>query len=396
MKTVSLNGGAMRKLSVRTLCIAISASFALSGCASVTNWFSSTDKKILPLPAITGVASVSTLWQAPLGGKQVSSLMPAVDSDRVYAAHSTGAITVFDAKSGAVISKMQIPAGKGEVSGGVSVAADLVVVGTNKADVIAFDAKGAVRWSAKASSEVISPAAISDSAVIVLGGDGAITSFDIKTGERKWRIQRVLPALTVRSTAIPTATRGAVFVGTAQGKLLAIDANTGTIGWEATVATPKGVSELERLVDVVGQPAVDTDRVCAAAYQGRVACFDLVRGTLLWSREISSLNGPVIDARYVYAVDEKGLVHAFDKATGGTIWKQDVLAGRRATGIALLGDFVAVQDAEGRVHLVDRNSGKISGRGLGEGYISDVGFAAAGNTLLVQTQSGQLAAIGAR
>ena len=65
----------------------------------------------------------------------------------------------------------------------------------------------------RASSEVISPAAISENSVVVLGGDGAITSFDIKTGERKWRIQRVLPALTVRSTAIPAATRGAVFVG---------------------------------------------------------------------------------------------------------------------------------------------------------------------------------------
>ena len=382
--------------STRSLVLALSAALALSGCSTVTGWFSSSDKKILPLPAVSGSASVTTAWQAPLGGKQVSSLIPVVANGLVYAAHSSGTITVFDEKSGAVVSKMQTPAGKGDVSGGVSAAVDIVVVGTNKAEVIAFDAKGAVRWSAKASSEVISPAAISDNSVVVVGGDGAITSFDIKTGERKWRIQRVLPALTVRSTAIPAATRGAVFVGTAQGKLLAIDANTGTIGWEATVATPKGTSELERLVDVVGRPAVDTDRVCAAAYQGRVACFDLVRGTLLWSRDISSLNGPLIDARYVYVADEKGFVQALDKATGGTIWKQDVLAGRRATGIALLGDFVAVQDAEGTVHLVDRNNGKISGRGLGEAFASNVGLVSSGNNVLVQTQSGQLAAIGAR
>lgn len=392
MNAVSL----LTTTSTRSVVLAISAALALSGCSTVTGWFSSSDKKILPLPAVSGSAAVTTAWQAPLGGKQVSSLIPVVANGLVYAAHSTGTITVFDEKTGAVVSKMQTPAGKGEVSGGVSAAVDIVVVGTNKAEVIAFDAKGAVRWSAKASSEVISPAAISENSVVVLGGDGAITSFDIKTGERKWRIQRVLPALTVRSTAIPAATRGAVFVGTAQGKLLAIDANTGTIGWEATVATPKGTSELERLVDVVGRPAVDTDRVCAAAYQGRVACFDLVRGTLLWSRDISSLNGPVIDARYVYVADEKGFVQALDKATGGTIWKQDVLAGRRATGIALLGDFVAVQDAEGAVHLVDRNNGKISGRGLGEAFISNVGLVSSGNNVLIQTQSGQLAAIGAR
>ena len=396
MSAMTLSAHSNTRFPVRAIVVAGVAALTLSGCSTVTGWFSSSDKKILPLPPVSGTAAVSTAWQAALGNKQVSSLVPAVANGLIYAAHASGSVTVLDDKTGAVVSRMQVPAGKGSLSGGVTAATDLVVVGTNKADVIAFDAKGAVRWSAKASSEVISPAAISENAVIVLGGDGAITSFDIKSGERKWRIQRVLPALTVRSTAIPAATRGAVFVGTAQGKLLAIDANTGTIGWEATVATPKGTSELERLVDVVGRPAVDTDRVCAAAFQGRVACFDLVRGTLLWSRDISSLNGPLIDARYVYVVDEKGFVQAFDKSTGGTIWKQDVLAGRRATGIALMGDFVAVQDADGALHLVDRNTGKISGRGLGEAFVSNVGLVSNGNNVLIQTQSGQLAAIGAR
>ena len=65
-----------------------------------------------------------------------------------------------------------------------------------------------------------------------------------------------------------------------QGKLLALDLSNGNIGWEATVATPKGASELERLVDVVGRPVVDAERVCASAYRGRVACFDLIRGTV--------------------------------------------------------------------------------------------------------------------
>jgi hypothetical protein len=46
--------------------------------------------------------------------------------------------------------------------------------------------------------------------------------------------------------------------------------------------------------------------------------------------------------------------------------------------------------------LVDRNNGKISGRGLGEAFISNVGLVSSGNNVLIQTQSGQLAAIGAR
>ena len=368
----------------------------LAGCSSMPSWLGGSDKKILPLPAVTGSASVATGWQQTLGGKQTSSLIPAVANGRVYAAHPSGVVIVADEKSGAVVGRFQVPSGKGTVSGGVAASADLIIVGTNKAEVLALDMNGALLWSAKVSSEVIAPAVITEAAVVVIGGDGVITGLDPKNGARKWIVQRPLPALTVRSSAIPMAARGAVFVGTPQGKLLAMDASNGAIGWEATVATPKGASELERLVDVVGRPAIDAERICTAAYQGRVACFDLVRGTLLWSRDLSSLTGPLMDAKYVYVSDEKGVAQAFDKTTGGTVWKQDVLAGRRATGTALIGDFFAIQDAEGALHLVDRNSGRIAGRGLSEAFVSDVGMVASGDGALVQTRSGQLAAVFAR
>jgi outer membrane protein assembly factor BamB len=372
-----------------SLSLLLVGTLALSGCSSFSIFGS--EKKILPLPAVTGSASVVTAWQAALGAAQASSLMPAVANGRVYAVHPSGAVVVFDEKTGAAVSRFQVPTGKGLASGGVAASADMVVVGTNKAEVIALDMSGAVLWTSKVSSEVISPAAIADAEVIVLGGDGVVTALDAKTGTRKWSIQRTLPSLTVRSSAIPVSNRGAVFVGTAQGKLLAIDAATGAIGWEATVANPKGVSELERLVDVVGRPAIDADRICAAAYQGRVACFDLVRGTLLWSRDLS-----LLDSKYVYAVDDKGVAQAFDKTTGGTVWKQDVLAARRATGTALIGDYLAIQDADGLVHLVDRNSGKIVGRGLGESFASNVGLVAGSDGALLQTRSGQVAVVSAR
>ncbi len=373
----------------------VALTLSLTACSSFS-WFSSSDKKILPLPPVTGNANVSAQWQSALGGKQTSSLIPAVSNGKVFAGHPSGAIVVLDEKSGASVGRFQIPAGKGDVSGGVAASANIIVVGTNKAEVIALDLNGAVLWTSRVSSEVIAPAAISDAAVIVLGGDGSVVALDPKSGTRKWTIQRVLPSLTVRSSAIPVIVRGAVFVGTAQGKLLAIDTANGSIGWEATVATPKGASELERLVDVVGRPSVDGERICAAAFQGRVACFDVVRGSLLWSRDASSLTGALLDNKYVYIIDEKGVAYAFDKTTGGTVWKQDVLAGRRATGTALLGDNLAVQDSEGAVHLIERATGKIVGRGLGDAFISDVGMVASGDSALIQTRSGQLASITAR
>jgi outer membrane protein assembly factor BamB len=364
------------------------AALALSGCGGLSIFSSSTPKP--PLPTFTPSATISTGWTMSLGGKLETPLQAVVVDGKVFAAHADGTIFVLDEKSGAVSSRFAIPAGSGRISGGVGVGGGLVVVASNKAEVFAFDLTGALKWKSRIATETIAPAAISDGVVIVAMVDGNIVGLDAKDGSRKWIIQRQIPALTVRASAVPVAVRGGIFLGTATGRLLAFDSVTGTVGWEATVANPKGVSELERLVDVVGRPAIDTQRACATAYQGRVACFDILRGTPLWSRDISSLTGALLDNRYVYVTDDKGVVHAFDRATGGTVWKQDVLAGRQATGIAFIGDYYGVQDIEGNLHLVDKTSGKIVSRGLGSSFVATGGLVQAGDGALLTTKSGQL------
>ena len=77
-------------------------------------------------------------------------------------------------------------------------------------------------------------------------------------------------------------------------------------------------------------PVVEERQVCAVAYQGRVACFEILRGTLVWTRDVSSLSGLAADNRFLFVTDDTGAVHALDKVTGASAWKQDKLAPRRA------------------------------------------------------------------
>ena len=153
-----------------------------------------------------------------------------------------------------------------------------------------------------------------------------------------------------------------MFAGTAGGHLLALDVTTGNVGWDATVASPKGATELERIADVTSLPFVDERQVCAVAYQGRVACFDIIRGDLLWSRDLSSLAGLAGDERNLYVTDDKGSVHALDKTSGASVWKQDALTERRIGGPQLVGNFVGVVDVEGYLHLLARSDGAYVGR----------------------------------
>ena len=237
-----------------------------------------------------------------------------------------------------------------------------MAVGTDKGDVLAYTVDGKPLWQAKVTSEVVSPPKVAEGIVVVWSGDGRLFGLSAADGKTRWVYQRSNPPLTVRNFAGGVITRGGLFIGTAGGKLLALDLGTGTIGWEANVATPKGATELERIADVTSLPLVEEKQACAVAYQGRVACFEILRGTLNWSRDLSSLDGLVADARYLYLTDDRGAVHALDKTTGASAWKQDKLAERRPGGPQFVGTFVAVVDAEGFVHLLDRNDGSLVGR----------------------------------
>ncbi len=203
-------------------------------------------------------------------------------------------------------------------------------------------------------------------------------------------VQRVIPPLTVRRFAGGIVTRGGLFTGTAGGKLLAMDVATGNVAWEGNVATPKGATELERIADITSLPVIDEREVCAAAYQGRLACFDPLRGTLIWSRDFGSLGGIALDNRYLYLTDDKSAIQALDKTTGASVWKQDKLAARAPSGPAVVGDYLAVVDGEGYLHLLDRNDGSLVGRLATDDKAPLAQPVAAGDTMVWQSAGGNL------
>ena len=207
------------------------------------------------------------------------------------------------------------------------------------------------------------------------------------------RAPSTMPALTVRTHVSVQPYRGAVFAGFPSGRLVAISASNGNLIWEATVALPKGATELERVADVTSIPVTDGRQVCAAAYQGRVACFGTTKGELIWARDFSSVSGLTMDARNVYVTDEKSAIVAFDRANGASHWKQDKLLGRNVTAPALAGRFIAVGDLQGYVHFISRDDGSFVARIATDGSPVVAQPVTLDGNIIVQTLKGGVYAI---
>jgi outer membrane protein assembly factor BamB len=311
--------------------------------------------------------------------------------DAVYATSREGKLVRLDAATGRQRwrSSAEMP-----VSSGVGADADTVAVANEDGEVVAFEAAGGkVRWRARVSSEVLAPPEVGAGLVLVRSIDNRIFAFNASDGKRRWVYQRAVAALILHAPAGVAIAGDTAYAGFPAGKLVAIALSNGGQRWEVTVSVPKGSTELERVTDVVGRPALQGREVCAVAYQGRVACYDAASGRQLWSRELSSATGVSLDARYAYVSDDKGAVHALDRSNGQSVWKQDRLSYRQLTQPFAEGQAIVIGDFEGFVHFLARDSGGFVSRfDTRGGAVRAVPIALPAG-LLVQTEDGSLHAL---
>jgi outer membrane protein assembly factor BamB len=378
----------------------LSSLLLLSACSTITEMKSDLSDKIFgresaeapePLAEIKQTVMTKVLWQAKIGAAEDSEFTPVVEAGYAYAASAAGELLKLDASNGSQAWRVNIGQ---KITGGVGVGGSLVMVGTQGGLVYAYDISGKLQWKAKLSSEVLSAPKYFDGLVIVRTGDSRIFGINANDGSRKWVYEHTTPALTLRSSAGVVVDGGVVYAGFAGGKLAAIRADNGKMLWEASVAQPKGVTEIERIADITSLPVVDGPLIYAVAYQGKIAAVDRASGRVVWNRDISSLSGLSTEDARIFVSHAMGSVYALDYSTGKTFWRQAALKNRNLTAPLPMGSLVAVGDLEGYVHFLSREDGALSSRiKTNNGAIMPQMAQINSNTLLAQTRDGGIFAI---
>ena len=332
-------------------------------------------------------AKFEVRWQSELGDSGLNLLRPALTAKAVYGASAKGSLIRLDRATGKQVWRIETGI---TISGGVASGEDLVLVGSDKGDVLAYDESGNLRWRSKVPSEVLGVPQVADGVVMVRSGDGRIAGLSAADGKRLWLYERGTPALVVRSHAGVTVQRGVAYAGFAGGRLAALKIADGSVLWEVSVSQPRGNTELERISDITSNPVADDEQVCAIAFQGRVACFDAAQGSPLWNRDISSDKGMMLLRKYLYISDAKGSVIALDKTSGSTVWKNEQLLIRDTAAPYALEKFVVVGDYAGYLHALNREDGGMAARIKLDGGAIQSEPVPLDSGLLVQTRGGEL------
>jgi outer membrane protein assembly factor BamB len=394
----SVSPSQLKSLSIVRMSV-LAAIIALGGCSTVKGWFSSGSKdekaasEPFELSEFNPSATVSRLWSANAGDGHLEhgvTQFPAVSNGRVYAAAGEGGVRAFDLQTGAQAWQYKSDS---MLTGGPGAGDGLVVIGGLEGDVVALDAAdGTEKWTAKVTGEVIAAPAIGQGMVLVRSNDGRVTALDAANGQRRWFWNHDLPTLTLRGNDAPILGPGFVFVGNDDGSVSALSLTDGRPLWEQAVGQPDGRTELDRIADVDGSPALDGATLYATSFKKQTMAIDGPSGRPLWSQDNGGGGRPGLAADRVIVSDPSGVVWALDKNGGSALWQQAALTRRGVSGAAVQGDFAVVGDAEGYLHWLRLDNGDFAARVRVARDSVRAAPVVVDGVLLVQTASGQLSA----
>lgn len=359
----------------------------LAGCSMLPTWLGGAPEKPKPaeLTANPATLAVRQAWTGRIG-PVTTQLVPNVQGGTVTLASNDGSVAAFDAASGREL--WRVNAG-GPIGAGVGSDGKVAAVVTRANELVAFEA-GREIWRQRLEIGVYTPPFVAGGRVFLLLADRSVMGFDAQNGRRIWTQRRGAAQqqpLVLRHPGTMLAVGDTLVVGQ-QGRLTGFNPLTGAPRWDAAVATARGISEVERLVDIVGRVSRVGDVVCVRSFQTAVGCVDTGRAAVLWTKPANGQDGVDGDASFVFGTEAEGRVIAWKRDGGDRAWVSELLLHRGVTGPLVLGRAVAVGDSFGYVHFLNREDGKLLNRLATDGSSIASPPVMAGNTLVVVTRSG--------
>lgn len=351
---------------------------ALAACSS-----GPAKPKPAELVAFTPSVQARQVWSVKLPAADFGA-QAQVHGGKLTLAAGDGTVAQLDGATGRELWRHAVGS---PLSAGVGSDGQLSAVVTRANELVALQ-EGQALWRQRLSGQVYTAPLVAGARVFVLGADRSVSAFDGRTGARLWTQQRPgNDPLVLRQPGVLLPVGNTLLAGLS-GRLVGLNPLNGAVRWESAIATPRGINEIERLVDLVGPAARLGNGVCVRAFQAAVGCVNADAGSAQWTRPADGLVGLAADEGLVYGAEANSAVQAWRRSDGERVWTQERLRFRELTAPVLVGRSVAVGDFQGHVHLLSRQDGSLLGRLSTDGS-AVVGLPVlADGTLVVLTRAG--------
>ena len=186
--------------------------------------------------------------------------------------------------------------------------------------------------------------------------DGGLFALNAQTGKLVWKSQ-----VEGEIIAAPAVDSGIVVVNTVSGVVKAFDANTGKQKWRIEQEVPP------LSLRGTAAPVIASGGVLIGSAAGQLSVYMLGTGQEGWNTQIGEPTGateldrvidvdsaPVVFGDKIYAISSRGDLVAIDLRSGRIIWKRKYSSYR---SITIDGNNIYITDVKGHVYSLDRIDG---------------------------------------
>jgi len=334
---------------MRWILIVLSAVF-LTACGS-------SKPQPAQIPPVKADKPIQALWKFKLGDDVsfVQSLQ--VVQERLSLTTDDGNIAVVNVRNGQAVRLFDL---KTALNTGTGFDGEHVAVVTLNNELVLLKA-GKVLWRSRLTSQSYTHPLIAGERVFMMMADRSVLAFDLASGQRLWMQQRPGEPLVLKQNGVLMPFQNTLLVGLG-GRLTALNPDNGQVKWDVPVANPRGINDLERLVDLVAKPSRVENSVCVRAFQAQVGCVDAFRGSVLWTRSSVGSQGVDGDAKTLIGTESNGMVQAWSRTSGDRLWDSDRLKYRELTGPLFTSKGIVIGDSGGWLYLLSAADGSLINR----------------------------------
>ena len=234
------------------------------------------------------------------------------------------------------------------------------------AELVKFDAEVKVKrqWSAKVGAgareyfKSLRPAASAE-AIFAAGYEGKVTALDVQTGKRIWSTELDVPL----SGGVGYGA-DLVMVGTTDAEVYALNANDGSIAWTAVVSS-----------EILSSPQSNGEVVVVQTIDNKLFALDADDGEQVWQHRgdspiltVRGIGEAIVTDNMVISGFDSGKLIAFNAENGALIWEDRMALPKGRTELErmvdidgaplLVGDVIYAVTYQGRLGAVSRGTGR--------------------------------------
>ncbi|MEK7772243.1 MAG: PQQ-binding-like beta-propeller repeat protein, partial [Pseudomonadota bacterium] len=127
------------------------------------------------LDALKAADRIPLKWKDKVSENKIASFYVVYDQGALYAADEDGKLTKYDAATGKQLWQIKT---KNKFSAGVGIGEGLILIGTFKGEILAYNESGHMLWQSPVTSEILSPPQVQNDIVVVRTVDGRIFGLD--------------------------------------------------------------------------------------------------------------------------------------------------------------------------------------------------------------------------